>query len=237
MAALDQILLFGDSITEFSFDPALHGWGLVLAHSYARKLDVINRGHSGYNSVWSEPILEPILKSTLPPGASVRIFVLFVGANDASLKVRTRVSIDTYKANMTTMLATVRRLCPGARVLVVTPPPVDPAAWEAVCIALGKEPDRNVAHTKKYRDACLEFAAEHKDAWGSDLLVVDTWDVFLGKGRTEYDTSEMDDLLCDGLHFAKKGNLLLGTALVDAIKAQWPDLDPDTMKMPVPQMY
>ena len=44
---LDQILLFGDSITQKSFDPVIHGWGAILANEYMRKLDVVNRGYSG----------------------------------------------------------------------------------------------------------------------------------------------------------------------------------------------
>lgn len=47
---LDQFLLFGDSITQFSFNPHELGWGASLADSYARKLDVVNRGYSGYNT-------------------------------------------------------------------------------------------------------------------------------------------------------------------------------------------
>lgn len=44
---LDQIVLFGDSITQQSFHPGFHGWGAVLANAYVRKLEVVNRGFSG----------------------------------------------------------------------------------------------------------------------------------------------------------------------------------------------
>ncbi|KAI8146833.1 hypothetical protein BJV82DRAFT_399049 [Fennellomyces sp. T-0311] len=43
----NQILLFGDSITQFSFDPELQGFGASLANIYQRKVDVVNRGFSG----------------------------------------------------------------------------------------------------------------------------------------------------------------------------------------------
>ncbi len=51
---LDQIILFGDSITQKSFDPFLNGWGAFLADAYMRKLDVINRGMSGkiFKMLW-----------------------------------------------------------------------------------------------------------------------------------------------------------------------------------------
>ena len=44
---LDQIVLFGDSITQQSFDPEKCGWGAYLANAYMRKMDVVNRGYSG----------------------------------------------------------------------------------------------------------------------------------------------------------------------------------------------
>ena len=44
---LDQITLFGDSITQQSFNPATFGFGAVLSNAYVRKMDVVNRGYSG----------------------------------------------------------------------------------------------------------------------------------------------------------------------------------------------
>jgi hypothetical protein len=42
-----SIILFGDSITQFSFNPELCGWGAAMTHWYARQADVVNRGFSG----------------------------------------------------------------------------------------------------------------------------------------------------------------------------------------------
>ncbi len=44
--AQPTIVLFGDSITEHSFDVQNGGWGARLANEYARKADVVNRGQS-----------------------------------------------------------------------------------------------------------------------------------------------------------------------------------------------
>ncbi|ORZ28748.1 SGNH hydrolase-type esterase domain-containing protein [Lobosporangium transversale] len=46
----DQFILFGDSITQYSFDVNQRGYGSQLAHLFQRRLDVINRGFSGYTS-------------------------------------------------------------------------------------------------------------------------------------------------------------------------------------------
>lgn len=53
---LDTFVLFGDSITQGSFEPGYNGIGQRLSHVYARKLDVLNRGFAGYNSEWCLPV-------------------------------------------------------------------------------------------------------------------------------------------------------------------------------------
>ncbi|KAG8917072.1 hypothetical protein FRC00_014068 [Tulasnella sp. 408] len=55
---VDQILLVGDSITQGAWEEG--GFAQRLAHVYARKLDVINRGLSGYNSEWAMPVFEQV---------------------------------------------------------------------------------------------------------------------------------------------------------------------------------
>ncbi|KAG9072298.1 hypothetical protein KI688_000067 [Linnemannia hyalina] len=44
--SFDSFLLFGDSITQFSFDIIDRGWAAQLANAYQRRLDIINRGFS-----------------------------------------------------------------------------------------------------------------------------------------------------------------------------------------------
>lgn len=53
-----KIILFGDSITQWSFD--VGGWGSRIAHWYARKADIVCRGLSGYNSVWAKLALDKV---------------------------------------------------------------------------------------------------------------------------------------------------------------------------------
>ena len=64
-----RLVLFGDSITQWSFSDA--GWGAKLAHWYARKADVINRGLSGYNTVWAALALDKVRAAV--PGESLRV--------------------------------------------------------------------------------------------------------------------------------------------------------------------
>ena len=46
-ATTSRIILFGDSITQFSFDADKGGWGARIADRYQRRADVLNRGYSG----------------------------------------------------------------------------------------------------------------------------------------------------------------------------------------------
>ncbi|KAJ3138764.1 isoamyl acetate-hydrolyzing esterase [Physocladia obscura] len=237
---------------QFAFDPRAAGWGLTLAHAYARKLDVVNRGFSGYNSEWSKHTLLPVL-SGLPgaeseagpgdaasgdSGTKVRLVVLFLGANDASLKARTAVALDRYVANVHKMLLAVDAAAPSARVVVVTPPPVHPAAWARVCLAQGKVPDRDVAHTRRYRDACIAAVdSSVVSHLRPKLRLLDSWRVFFGPDEATYDSYSMevvDKFLCDGLHFSGLGNSSLGDALLRTISDSWPDLHPDALPAQFP---
>ncbi|KAI9329706.1 SGNH hydrolase-type esterase domain-containing protein [Obelidium mucronatum] len=157
---------------------------------------------------------------------------LFLGANDAvdpAFNQRHNVSLPRYKQNMHEMLDTVRRESPGTKVIIITPPPVNPEVYKETCKAKGKVRDRNAQHTKKYRDACIEVFMEAAETWGRDLVLVDIWYVFFGVGRAEHELKELEDLLFDGLHLGMKGNQLLGKALLETINHSWPELNPDVL--------
>ena len=78
-----QWVLFGDSITQKGF--ATGGWAGVLADSWQRRVDVINRGYSGYNSRWATHLLSHVF----PADAPIQLATVFFGANDATLPDRT----------------------------------------------------------------------------------------------------------------------------------------------------
>ena len=83
-------ITFGDSITQRGFAP---GWSSLLADAYVRRVDVINRGYSGYNSRWALQLLDRVFPSP-PAGASAtaappaRLATVWFGANDAALPDR-----------------------------------------------------------------------------------------------------------------------------------------------------
>ena len=78
-------VLFGDSITQKSFGPG--GWAAVLADAYQRRVDVINRGYSGYNTRWAAPLLNHLFPEEI--SGQVELATVFFGANDSALPDRT----------------------------------------------------------------------------------------------------------------------------------------------------
>lgn len=116
-----QILLFGDSITQYSFNPFLKGFGAILSHAYSRKLDVVNRGFSGYNTSWCLQLLPHILTTTLPCPQngtipSIKLITIFLGANDSVLPGnRQNVPLESYKKNLQSMIEIIRHNDPSTR--------------------------------------------------------------------------------------------------------------------------
>ncbi|PAV23284.1 SGNH hydrolase [Pyrrhoderma noxium] len=55
----DAIVLLGDSITQYGWEAGC--FAQRLSQDYVRKLDVINRGFSGYNTEWAIPVFRQCL--------------------------------------------------------------------------------------------------------------------------------------------------------------------------------
>lgn len=108
------------------------------------------------------------------------------GANDAVLPGRPQhVPLERYKQNLSKLVGMVKDPSspyhsPDTRIVLITAPPIVPAAWRAHCVerwkqngSQGPEPaeDRSPEVTKQYAVACVEVAkqegVEVVDAWTS----------------------------------------------------------------------
>lgn len=98
-----KFVLFGDSITQFSCTQ--YGFHPALQNVYIRKLDVINRGFSGYNSEHARQILPKILESE----TNIKLMTIFFGTNDAYDYINEiqTVELDRYKDNLSVMVQMV----------------------------------------------------------------------------------------------------------------------------------
>jgi len=108
------ILLFGDSITEFGFGvDGKIGWASLLASTYSRRADVLNRGFSGYNTHHALGVLPSILgHPTNEDNAKIPLLfcTVFFGANDCSMPTaRQHLDIDSYDQNIRNIISNLRR--------------------------------------------------------------------------------------------------------------------------------
>ncbi|KAI6036077.1 SGNH hydrolase-type esterase domain-containing protein [Pisolithus microcarpus] len=143
----DVIMLFGDSITQGGWVPG--GFAQRLAADYVRKLDVINRGLSGYQTNWAIPMFEKIfaVQHQQLHVPKVQLLTIWFGANDAApLPNRQHVPRDQYKENLKHLVNMVRSstspyYSPCTRIILITPPPVNSHqdVWTAMWDASGQD--------------------------------------------------------------------------------------------------
>ena len=149
-----KVLCFGDSITQLGTDPYLLGWTSLLSQAYARRIDVVNRGLSGYNTTWALEALKHIIEEWKPNSPS--LITIFFGANDAALENgncrKQHVPVAIYKSNLETIIKSLREAFLGCKIILISPPPVNEDVRDA----------RANAQTSLYAEACVQLAAETK---------------------------------------------------------------------------
>ncbi|XP_073226743.1 GDSL esterase/lipase At5g62930 [Cicer arietinum] len=198
----ENIVLFGDSITEQSFRE--NGWGAALANAYSRKADVLARGYGGYNTRWALFLLHHIfpLESTKPPLAAT----IFFGANDAALLGRTserqHVPIHEYKLNLQNIVLHLKSCSPSMLIVLITPPPVCEEGRRAYAKSLYGENARELSERTneaagEYANACVEIAKE------MGLAYINLWT------KMQETDGWQNKFLWDGLHLTPDGNAVV----------------------------
>ncbi|KAM4867428.1 isoamyl acetate-hydrolyzing esterase 1 homolog isoform 2-T2 [Thomomys bottae] len=210
-----RVLLFGDSITQFSFQHG--GWGAALADRLVRRCDVVNRGFSGYNTRWAKIILPRLIKVGDSWDKPVAVTIFF-GANDSALEEENRkqhVPLAEYAANLAGMVRFLASAgVPEEHVVLVAPPPLWEPAWEKECTAQGHKLNRLNAVVGDYASACVQVAQE----CGTDVL--DLWTLM------QKDNQDFSTYLSDGLHLSPKGNEFLFSHL-------WPLIEKRVSSLPL----
>ncbi|XP_060191263.1 GDSL esterase/lipase At5g45920 isoform X2 [Lycium barbarum] len=165
-----KIYLFGDSITEMSFDDG--GWGASLVKHFNRTVDVVLRGYSGYNTRWALKVIEKVFPETEESPLAVTVFF---GANDACLVNRCsafqHVPIDEYKQNLHSIVSFLKGRWPTTQIILISPPPIDEPARLLYPFTENKLrlPERTNEAAGNYAKACLAVAAE------CGVVAVDLW--------------------------------------------------------------
>ena len=226
-----QFLLFGDSITQ----GASHVLHSSLSEWYQRKIDVINRGFSGYTAPAGYDTLIQFFPTHAPSTIipHIQLMTVFFGANDACVPGHPQhVPIGEYKQNLRNIIEHEGVKLHETKVILVVPTPVD--EWQ-----LGNQ-DRTATITARYADACREVGKEF------DLPILDLWTIFMNKAgwnngqqgpligsRAAPKSEVFEALLIDGLHFTPEGYKLVFDELVNVIRNDLPDLVPERL----PQIF
>jgi lysophospholipase L1-like esterase len=131
---LPEIILFGDSLTAWSFELNTRGFGLALEEAYDGKATIVNEGYPGYTVDSLTPefkrIMDRVTAASAPP---VLLFTIFIGANDACMVSKTEayVPIDRFEAKLREFVETMLDLeqehenMEATKIVFITPPPIN----------------------------------------------------------------------------------------------------------------
>lgn len=201
-----QVVLFGDSITQFGFNLSDRGWCSILANHFQRKIDFVNKGFSGYTTQWAKLILPQLVHTENRPD----LIVIFFGANDAATNQLQHVPIDQYITNLSDMCTYLNKVgVDNSSILLVTPPPVCDADWEK---ASGLKGDRIFETAKQYATRVVELGLTR------GISVVDIFNAIAGKG-------DVSNYLSDGLHLSEQGNEVVGDMMIDILEDKFKGQD------------
>lgn len=210
-----KFLLFGDSITQMSCLPFGYNLLSALQHYYARKLDVVVRGFSGYNSDHAKLMIKPIFKQLHHKDGPVKGATIFFGSNDCADNETQNVPLDRYAENIKEIASFLKSQ--GVVVLIVGCATMDARTVE-----------RTAKSALKYNLAAKKVAQE------LGVGFVDLYSAFVrAAGGTpgfedeiDYDQPENAGsfLLVDGLHFSPAGYRQFYLEIVKAIDFKFPEI-------------
>ncbi|CUS21829.1 LAQU0S04e01750g1_1 [Lachancea quebecensis] len=222
-----KFLLFGDSITEFAFNTRMSegkgdqfSLGAALVNAYTRKLDIIQRGFSGYNSRWALEVLPHILENE--PTDDIVLSTIFFGSNDAVHGGSQKVELPEFTQNITELVRMLKNK--GIQPILVGPALHDADKWESVRpddVATGAV--RSNENNKRYSDALQEVAR------AEEVAFVNLIEAFSNKGGSGWRS-----LLNDGLHFSGEGYEIFYDELLKTIRATHPEWAPENVAYKYP---
>ena len=242
---MDQFILFGDSLIQQAFSEEGSPLGAALNNAYIRKLDIVNRGFSGYNTSQALELLPKFMPTTAQ--GNVRFMLIFFGANDARLPntpggPQQHVPIELFKENL---MAITTHACirahEGVRTILVTPPPVDERMLE-------------IADQEKYGQPMIRRKAQTTHDYAKvvsylgkelNVPVLDLWSAMISRSGLNDQQSipgaknapvsnGLQSLFRDGLHFTPLGYRVLCEELMRLIEATWPDQMPEKLSFTFP---
>lgn len=128
----------------------------------------------------------------------IRLTTIWFGANDACLPQRTQhLPLEKYKSNLSHYISSLLTPSspyyqPHTRIILITPPPIVPSQRNTHQTQSGNAhlpPDREIEHSRKYKQACLDVGKEwmEKEEGKGKVGVVDAWEVLVTDAGGEGD--------------------------------------------------
>ncbi|OLN93948.1 Isoamyl acetate-hydrolyzing esterase 1-like protein [Colletotrichum chlorophyti] len=237
------IVLFGDSLfqgsavvaNEFSFQAELQC-------RVMRRYDVVNRGFSGWNTANAVKYLPQIIVPPSESGPQLKYFLVLLGANDAVRPMDTttqHVPLKEYKENLIKIVTHPNVTAHQAKILLVTPPPIDEIRITKLDLAWGHpQATRTSKISAEYTQAARDVAAEVPG-----VTLIDLWQALMDHavsntpgfkvGGPLLGTPELGeqgglaDLLPDGLHMSGEAYKVFYQAVWPHIGQEWANLAED----------
>ncbi|KAK7538626.1 SGNH hydrolase-type esterase domain-containing protein [Phyllosticta citribraziliensis] len=240
-ALYDEFLLFGDSITQASAPNDGFGFAAALAKAYARRLDVVNRGFSGYTTEQALKVLPRFMPT--PDHAKVRLMTVFFGANDACVKggsTGQHVPLETYVENLKAICTHDVVKAHNPRLIIITPPPINEWKMEATDQAKGHNGlQRTAEQTKTYANAARKVGEE------LGIPVLDLWTIFMSRAgwvageplpgcKSVPRNDLIEELMYDGLHLSPRAYEIVVEELQSLIACAYPDQIADELAPVLP---
>lgn len=233
-----------------------------LQTDYIRRLDVINRGLSGYTSRMGLCALKPFLPfDRAAAWPDLKLVTVFYGANDACIPGELQhVKLESYVEALQGIIAHVSGRSAG--VILITPPPVNEHQFQRLPSGTFQ---RRAGITSQYAQAAEKLART------SGIPCVDLWMLFMKEvgwqegfqrecccGRigvtsppvqitqqhipgcfhapVSFADAEhcLEDFLVDGLHLTQLGYDHLYLELMRVIRLEVPQFAPESLPMVVP---
>ncbi|UNI14169.1 hypothetical protein JDV02_000828 [Purpureocillium takamizusanense] len=176
-----QLVLFGDSLLQHSAE-TLDGFSLqsALQTRCLRRLDVINRGFSGWNTANAIKFIDQIFPKPSDASPRIKFLVVLLGANDAVIPLPTttqHVPLEQYKKNLDAIVNHPHILAHDPKILLVTPPPVDEIRLKELNLAEGHPcAVRTSAISASYSETARQVARDNPH-----VVSIDLWTAIMDK--------------------------------------------------------
>ncbi|KAH8671934.1 putative GDSL esterase/lipase [Tricladium varicosporioides] len=239
-----QFLMIGDShIQRASRLSDGYSFGAELAELVERRLDVVNRGFSGYNTSHALAIFDSLIPD--PSFAKVDYLLLLFGSNDSCLPecpTNQHIPLEKYRGNLLNIINHPLVKIHNPTIILVTPPPVNEVHLESEDSKKNQALSRLQVVTAQYADAVRSLAGEHID---QNVVLVDLWNNIMERAilntdtKTKFPSGEttmagtkdkgdnevLRSILEDGLHLTGDGYKMFFSLVRQVLRLRWPTSD------------